>query len=233
MSLHPPPHADYHCTFMWWRRAERRVCKNRQEALTMALFYCPRESWHVATTSWNVWQTSPLGQLRTTSSSTFITLNFSSSCGKIALTWTLQTLIEDVTVSPSSTVRNLGEILNDRLHPQRHCCCPILLISGIQSFLAKDTKKLLIQAMVISRLDYCKSLLAGLPASVSYHCSVSRMLQRTSFSIYPNSPMWPPPPWPPLASGCGQSRLSTEQHPSTSKQCSDQTSWPAERTKVD
>ena len=37
----------------------------------------------------------------------------------------------------------------------------------IQSFLTKDTTQLLVQVLVISCLDYCNSLLAGLPSSAT------------------------------------------------------------------
>lgn len=59
---------------------------------------------------------------------------------------------------------NLGIILNDR-HPKHHCCDPILQICPpnihrIRSFLTKGATQLLVQALVISHLDYSNSLLA-------------------------------------------------------------------------
>ncbi|KAK0136873.1 hypothetical protein N1851_026956 [Merluccius polli] len=56
-------------------------------------------------------------------------------------------LSEDAVVGPSPTARNLGVILDDQLR----CTANITA--------------LLVQALVISRLDYCNSLLAGLPAT--------------------------------------------------------------------
>ena len=80
--------------------------------------------------------------------------------------------VEDVTVSYSSTVRNTAIILSDGLScapnitaVARSCRFALYKIHMIWSFLAKDTAQLLVQALVISHLDYCNSLLAGLPAS--------------------------------------------------------------------
>ena len=58
------------------------------------------------------------------------------------------------------------------------CRFALYNICKIWSFLTKNAMQLLVQALVISRLDYCNSLLAGLPASELNHCSISRTLQR-------------------------------------------------------
>ena len=75
----------------------------------------------------------------------------------------LSVTVEDVTVSPSSTVR----ILNDRLFCRpnitavaRSCRFALYNIHRIQSYLTKDTARLLVPELVISHLDYCNSLLA-------------------------------------------------------------------------
>ena len=75
---------------------------------------------------------------------------------------------------PSSTVRNLGVILDDQLSctpnitaVARSCRFALYNIRRIRTFLTKDATQLLVQALVISRLDYCNSLLAGLPASAT------------------------------------------------------------------
>ena len=99
-------------------------------------------------------------------------------------------------------VWNPGVIFNDGLSctpnitaVARSCRFAIYSIHRIWSFLTKNAMQLLVQTLVISRLDYCNSLLAGLPASWLNCCNVSRRLQCTSFTIYPNSPcdlLWLP-----------------------------------------
>ena len=102
--------------------------------------------------------------------------------------------VEDVTVSPLLMVRKLGIILGDGLS-----CTPSVTavpcswrFAFFWSFFTKDATQLLVQAQVISCLDYCNSLLAGLPTSWLNCCNVSNTLQGTSFTMYPNSSMWPP-----------------------------------------
>ena len=99
------------------------------------------------------------------------------------LAWTCQSLSK--TVTPSSTARNLGAILDNRL-------------SWIPNILAVSDPEIRaghpVRALVISHLDNCNSLLAGFPISVTKPLQhpESRMLHRDSFFIYLNSPMWPP-----------------------------------------
>ena len=82
----------------------------------------------------------------------------------------LSVTVKDVMVSPSSTTRNLGVILDDRLScapnitaVARSCRFALYSKHRIWSFLTKVTTQLLVQALFISQLDYL--LLAGLPAS--------------------------------------------------------------------
>jgi len=78
--------------------------------------------------------------------------------------------IGDVSVGQSSNVRNLGVIYDSTLGMERHinsvcrsCNFQLRNISRIRRYLTVDAAKTLVQALVISRLDYCNSLLYGLP----------------------------------------------------------------------
>ncbi len=75
------------------------------------------------------------------------------------------------TITPSSSVRNLGVIFDDQLTFKDHIAktarsCRFVLhnIRKIRPFLTLLAAQLLVQALVISRLDYCNALLAGLPS---------------------------------------------------------------------
>jgi len=81
--------------------------------------------------------------------------------------------IEDIEVSPLPTVRNHSVVLDDHL-----CCnanitsvaqsCRIALynIHRIRPYLTHEAAQILVQVLVITHLDYCNYLLAGLPVSV-------------------------------------------------------------------
>ncbi len=69
------------------------------------------------------------------------------------------------TITPSKTARNLGVVTDDKLNFSDHitktarsCRFTLYNIKKIRPFLSE-------QALVLSRLDYCNALLAGLPAS--------------------------------------------------------------------
>ena len=73
-----------------------------------------------------------------------------------------------IPISPS--VRSLGVTLDQNLNFQQHIsniCKSTYLelrrISSVRSFLSADATKTLVCAFVLSRIDYCNSLLAGLP----------------------------------------------------------------------
>ena len=83
----------------------------------------------------------------------------------------LSITIENVVVSPSTVAKNLGVVLDDRLDFSSHIAsttraCRFVLnnVRRIRPFLSKRATQLLVQALVLPRLDYCNSLLAGLPA---------------------------------------------------------------------
>ena len=76
--------------------------------------------------------------------------------GKDCLCMDLSVTVEDVTVSPSSTARNLGVILDDRLY----CATDITAVAQSYRFALFNINRF---KLVMSCLDYCNSLLAGLP----------------------------------------------------------------------
>ncbi len=69
-------------------------------------------------------------------------------------------------------VKNLGVMIDDQLpfsdniaKTARSCRFALFNIKKIRPFLSEHATQLLVQALVLSRLDYCNALLAGLPAS--------------------------------------------------------------------
>ena len=78
----------------------------------------------------------------------------------------------EATVTSSPSDRNLGVVMDNRLSLSenitavtRTCRFFLYNIRRIRPFLTTYSTQLIVQAMVLSRLDYCNSLLAGLPAS--------------------------------------------------------------------
>ncbi len=76
------------------------------------------------------------------------------------------------TINPSKTARNLGVVIDDKLNFSDHiaktarsCRFALYNIRKIRPFLSEHATQLLVQALVLSRLDYCNALLAGLPAN--------------------------------------------------------------------
>ncbi len=70
------------------------------------------------------------------------------------------------TITPSSSVRNLGVIFDDQLTFKEHiaktarsCRFALHNIRKIRPFLTEHAAQLLVQVLVISRLDYCNALL--------------------------------------------------------------------------
>ncbi|KAI2647091.1 putative RNA-directed DNA polymerase from transposon BS [Labeo rohita] len=73
-----------------------------------------------------------------------------------------------LTITPSSSARNLGVIFDDQLPFKDHiaktarsCRFALHNIRKIRPFLTEQATQLLVQALVISRLDYCNALLAA------------------------------------------------------------------------
>ncbi len=76
------------------------------------------------------------------------------------------------TITPSKTARNLVVMIDDKLIFSEHiaktarsCRFALVKIKKIRPFLSERASQLLVQALVLSRLDSCNALLAGLPAS--------------------------------------------------------------------
>ena len=78
--------------------------------------------------------------------------------------------VDSIAVQPTQEVDNLGVIFDSALSMEKQinavsstCYYHIRRISKIRKFLTVDATRSLVNAYVVSRLDYCNSLLAGLP----------------------------------------------------------------------
>ena len=78
----------------------------------------------------------------------------------------------DQTIIPADTVRNLGVVLDSNLLMDKHisylrktCYNELRKISHLRPYLSEENTNKLVCCFVTSRLDYCNSLLAGLPNS--------------------------------------------------------------------
>ncbi len=96
------------------------------------------------------------------------------------------------TISPSASVRNLGVIFDDQLTFKEHiakiarsCRFALHNIRKIRPFLTEHAAQLLVQALVISRLDYCNALLAGFPSST---IKPLQMIQNAAARLVFNEP---------------------------------------------
>ncbi|KAK3549791.1 hypothetical protein QTP86_008069 [Hemibagrus guttatus] len=112
-------------------------------------------------------------------------------------------------ISPSATARNLGVTMDNQLSFSSHVTnvthsCQFLLynIRRIRPFLCTQATQVLVQSLVISRLDYCNSLLAGLPLNA---IRPLQMIQNAAARLVFNLPKFshttPIAAFPPLASG--------------------------------
>ncbi len=96
------------------------------------------------------------------------------------------------TITPSASVRNLGVIFDDQLTFKEHiaktarsCRFALHNIRKIRPFLTEHAAQLLVQALVISRLDYCNALLAGL---LSNTIKPIKMIQNAAARLVFNEP---------------------------------------------
>ena len=77
--------------------------------------------------------------------------------------------ISSCDISFSQSVRNLGFYLDETLYMDAHIkylCrilfCQLRRVGKIRSFLSTDAANKLAVSLILSRLDYCNSLLAGI-----------------------------------------------------------------------
>ncbi|XP_051990673.1 uncharacterized protein LOC127649553, partial [Xyrauchen texanus] len=93
---------------------------------------------------------------------------------------------------PSKTVRNLGVTIDDGLNFTDHISktarsyrFTLYNIRKIRPFLSVHATQLLVQSLVITRLDYCNALIAGLPA-----CAIRplQMIQNAAARLVFNEP---------------------------------------------
>ncbi len=96
------------------------------------------------------------------------------------------------TITPSASVRNLGVIFDDQLTFKEHiaktarsCRFALHNIRNIRPFLTEHAAQLLVQVLVISRLDYCNALLAGLPSNT---IKPLQMIQNAAARLVFNEP---------------------------------------------
>ncbi len=96
------------------------------------------------------------------------------------------------TITPSASVRNLGVIFDGQLTFKEHiaktarsCRFALHNIRKIRPFLTEHAAQFLVQALVISRLDYCNALLAGLPSNTT---KPLQMIQNAAARLVFNEP---------------------------------------------
>ena len=92
--------------------------------------------------------------------------------------------VGDVEVSPVGVVRNLGTWLDENrnmvTHINKTCkasCFHLYNIRRIRKFLTKEATEALVHALIMGRVDYCNSLLFGLP---SIHLSKLQRIQNSA-----------------------------------------------------
>ena len=99
---------------------------------------------------------------------------------------------DDTTVPLSDSVKSLGVLLNNTLSMEnfisqtaRSCYYQLRRISSVRKYLSTEATVKLVTSLILSRLDYCNSLLSGLPASSvqSLHriqsCAARLILKKT------------------------------------------------------
>ncbi|KAK3516053.1 hypothetical protein QTP70_004001 [Hemibagrus guttatus] len=95
-------------------------------------------------------------------------------------------------ISPTASARNLGVTMDNQLsfsspvtNVTRSCRFLLYNIRRIWPFLSTQATQVLVQSLVISRLDYCNSLLAGLPLNAIHPL---QMIQNAAARLVFNLP---------------------------------------------
>ncbi|KAM9547721.1 uncharacterized protein ACWYII_037372 [Salvelinus alpinus] len=100
--------------------------------------------------------------------------------------------VDHSTVLPSQSAKNLSVTLDNTLSfsanikaVTRSCRCMLYNIRRVQPYLTQEVAEVIIQARVLSPLDYCNSLLPGLPA-----CAIKplQLIQNTAARLVFNHP---------------------------------------------
>ena len=113
-----------------------------------------------------------------------------------------QIRLGDNTITPVPVVKNLGVYLDRSLTMENQvksviktCNFQLRNISKIRSYLTEDACRAVVQSLVTSQLDYCNSLLIGLPKhyikrlqSVQY--SAARLVKKTGWMESMNPTGW-------------------------------------------
>uniref|UniRef100_A0A672ZLQ3 Reverse transcriptase domain-containing protein n=1 Tax=Sphaeramia orbicularis TaxID=375764 RepID=A0A672ZLQ3_9TELE len=100
--------------------------------------------------------------------------------------------IDSIPLAPTSVVRNLGVMIDNQLtftdhvaSVTRSCRFTLFNLRKIRPYLTEQATQLLVQTMVISRLEYCNALLTGLPACV---VKPLQMVQNAAVRLVFNQP---------------------------------------------
>ena len=101
-------------------------------------------------------------------------------------------LLEDTTVPLIDSVKSLGVLLYSTLtmenlisQTSKSCCYQLRRISSVRKYRFTEATEKLVASLILSRLDYCSSLLSGLPAS-SVHSN--RRIQNCAVRLIPRFP---------------------------------------------
>jgi hypothetical protein len=80
--------------------------------------------------------------------------------------------LDSVTMQPSDCIRDLGVLLDSHLTMRNHislisstCFFHLRRLRQLRHILDASTRQRLVSAFILSRLDYCNSVFAGLPSS--------------------------------------------------------------------